>query len=150
MYCYLCGQKIDDSAETCPYCGAKVKKVEPVESTAQKPVQPAEKDEFFDPPPAPPAATQQTSVQTQQSASTPTQSNGFALGGFICAFFFPLIGLILSIIGLVRCSKGYDRKGLAIAGIIISAVSIIISIIYTAVIYPILMEMLEDILNTMY
>jgi hypothetical protein len=58
------------------------------------------------------------------------KTNGLALAGFICAvLLFPaFIGLILSIIGLVQInnSQGMQKgKGLALAGIIISAVVLV-------------------------
>ena len=61
--------------------------------------------------------------------------NGMAVGGFVCALIglliFPLeiIGLILSIIGLVRANKmnGVGR-GLAIAGIVLAIIGIAILI----------------------
>ena len=67
------------------------------------------------------------------------QSNGLAIGGFICALIglliFPLeiIGLILSIFGLVRANKlNGAGRGLAIAGIVISIIGIVILIIAIA------------------
>ena len=51
------------------------------------------------------------------------QSNGMAIAGFILAFLFWPLGLIFSIIGLVRSGKiGGAGKKLAIAGLIISIV----------------------------
>lgn len=48
------------------------------------------------------------------------QSNGFAIAGFILSLL-PLLGLIFSIIGLVRSGKvGGKGRGLSIAGIILS------------------------------
>ena len=48
--------------------------------------------------------------------------NGLAIAGFICSFLVSLLGLILSIVGLNQIKKqGGKGKGLAIAGIIISA-----------------------------
>lgn len=56
--------------------------------------------------------------------------NGFAIAGFVCSFFVALVGLILSIIGLNQIKKqGGKGKGLAIAGIIISAAQFVIWII---------------------
>ena len=53
--------------------------------------------------------------------------NKLAIAGFILSFFGPLaalVGLILSAIGLKKCKEGYEQKGLAIAGVVISALSI--------------------------
>ena len=48
------------------------------------------------------------------------QKNGFAVAGFILSLL-PLLGLIFSILGLVRAGKiGGKGKGLAIAGIVLS------------------------------
>lgn len=48
-----------------------------------------------------------------------SKSNGLAISGLIVGIFIPLVGLILSIIGLSK-SKENGGKGLAIAGIIVS------------------------------
>ena len=56
-------------------------------------------------------------------------SNGFAIAGFICSFFIPLLGLIFSIIGLNKVKETNAGKGLSIAGIIISAGWMILSVI---------------------
>lgn len=56
--------------------------------------------------------------------------NGLAIAGFICSFLVSLPGLILSIVGLNQIKKqGGKGKGLAIAGIIISAVGMVIQVI---------------------
>jgi len=46
---------------------------------------------------------------------------GLAIAGLILAFVAPLIGLILSIVAVVKLRKSGGGKGLAIAGIIIGA-----------------------------
>ena len=67
-----------------------------------------------------------------KSAPAPKSTNGLAIAGFVCSFFFQILGLVFSIIGLVQVNKSGDKgKGLAIAGIIISAVIIFISILVT-------------------
>lgn len=50
------------------------------------------------------------------------KTNGMAVAGLVLAFFIPLVGLILSIIGLRNSKDGRGGKGLAIAGIVISIV----------------------------
>ena len=56
--------------------------------------------------------------------------NGLAVAGFICSFLVSLLGLILSIVGLNQIKKqGGKGKGLAIAGIIISAAGMVIQVI---------------------
>lgn len=56
--------------------------------------------------------------------------NGFGrrFGLHVFAFFIPLVGLILSILGLRDAPKfNGDRKGLATAGIVISIVSMVLN-----------------------
>ncbi len=73
------------------------------------------------------APTQNFSQPAQQQQQQPAQSNTMALVGFILAFLMPLIGLILSIIGLKRAPEyNGNGKGLATAGIIIGAIETLI------------------------
>jgi hypothetical protein len=57
-------------------------------------------------------------------------TNGMAVAGLIFAFIFPLIGLILSIIGLNK-AKNHNGNGrsLAIAGIVVSSVMTLLSLL---------------------
>ena len=58
----------------------------------------------------------------------PTRTSGLAIAGFVCAFLCAPIGLVLSIMGNGECNKGNGMvtgKGLAIAGIVISAVNLV-------------------------
>ena len=60
------------------------------------------------------------------------KTNTLAIVGLICAFLCSLIGLVLSIVALTQINKSQGMqkgKGLAIAGIIISALMIVASII---------------------
>ena len=56
-------------------------------------------------------------------------TNTISIVGFILSFFIGIVGLILSIIGLKRSKEYNSGKGLSIAGIIISSLNIIASII---------------------
>ena len=54
--------------------------------------------------------------------------NGLVIAGFVCAFLVPIVGLILSIIGMVQINKnGGKSKGMAIAGIIVSVVVMVLN-----------------------
>ena len=57
------------------------------------------------------------------------QSEGLGIAGFIVAFFFPLVGLILSIIGLSKGKKNNNGVGFAIAGIVLSCILIFIRVL---------------------
>ncbi|MGI8687258.1 MAG: DUF4190 domain-containing protein [Thermomicrobiales bacterium] len=63
-----------------------------------------------------------------QPPYTQAKMNTLALVGFILSFFISVVGLILSIIGLIQINgaNGMQKgKGLAIAGIIIGAIGTI-------------------------
>lgn len=66
----------------------------------------------------------------------PSGNNAFAILGLIFAFIMPLLGLIFSIIGLIKSKKlGGKGKGPAIAGLIISVLIIVaVIVIYVVVI----------------
>ncbi|MDE6598049.1 MAG: DUF4190 domain-containing protein [Clostridia bacterium] len=108
MFCSNCGNEINDNAVICPKCGV---------------------------------ATQNFgAANAANSAAQPKKENNvLALVGFILSFFVPIAGLVCSIIGYKRSkNEGLEGKNLALAGIIISAVSIGVSII-TSIILSITM-----------
>ncbi len=71
------------------------------------------------------------------------ESNTIALIGFIFSFFIPLVGLICSIIGYKKSNYTYDRRELAIAGIVISVLSIVLTIILLIVYWKLLFALLS-------
>ena len=74
-----------------------------------------------------------------------TPRNGMALAGFILSFFVPVLGLIFSIIGAAKAPRlNGDRKGLAIAGIIISAITIVVRIFFGFGMYAGILEGLSS------
>lgn len=68
--------------------------------------------------------------------------DGFVIAGFVCSFFIPLIGLILSIVGLHRVNKnGGKSHGMAVAGIIISILLMIVSLVFSVIMWNTMMNM---------
>jgi hypothetical protein len=58
-----------------------------------------------------------------------TATNTWAIVGFVCSLFIPLLGLIFSLIALNQIKKtGEKGRGLAIAGLVISIVTMLIVI----------------------
>lgn len=54
------------------------------------------------------------------------RSNGFAIAGFICSFFIAILGFIFGGIGLSKSKElGGSGKGLSIAALIISGISVL-------------------------
>lgn len=112
-FCSNCGNEIKGKEKTCSNCGSKV-----------------------DTP---------SSVTITNNITTPTNtSNGLAIAGFVvslvssllCCGSFNMVGLILSIVGLVKSKElNGSGKGLAIAGIVICSLVFVISIIITIIYY---------------
>ena len=107
MFCKNCGKEISDSAVVCPNCGVATDNM-----------------------------LQATSAIT---TGQPKSANGFAIAGLVLglvglfggnyAFLIPgLIGLILSIVGMVK-SKQYAAPGLALAALIVSIITFLIWLI---------------------
>lgn len=86
------------------------------------------------PAPTPPPAPVPTAYAQPHApgAVAPAENPGKTLGlvGFILSFFFPPVGLGLSIGGLVKSKKAGHPNGLALAGIIIGAC---LAVLYTIV-----------------
>ena len=117
MFCKNCGKQIDDNSVVCPYCGAETKS----QATAQQPQY----------------------QQPYQQQYTEKRSNSYAIAGFVLAFFFALLGLIFSIIGLRKVDEcGGSGKGLAIAGIVLSILSMIGAFIIMITSYGTLLAMM--------
>lgn len=136
MFCANCGKDIGD-ATVCPYCSDTAAKApETVAAPAQEPVfqapvgQPAQQV-YYTVPPVPPTPA----PEKKRGA------NVFAILGFIFSFFFIFspISLVFSILGTALAGKLYNgrNRGLAIAGIVLSALSLIVLF----VIYAVVLEM---------
>lgn len=64
------------------------------------------------------------------------RSNTIAIVGFVLSFFISLAGLVCSIIGYKAAkNEGKDHGGLALAGIIISAISIGLCVLLFIIIF---------------
>ncbi|HIU61525.1 MAG TPA: zinc-ribbon domain-containing protein [Candidatus Coproplasma excrementigallinarum] len=127
MFCKNCGKQIDDNSVVCPYCGAETKS----QATAQQPQYQQ------------PQYQQPQYQQPYQQQYSEKRSNSYAIAGFVLAFFFALLGLIFSIIGLRKVDEcGGSGKGLAIAGIVLSILSMIGAFIIMITSYGTLLAMM--------
>lgn len=110
MFCKYCGKEIADTAVFCTNCGKQVKETNaPVNNT---PVNNTPNNNIY----------------------VPRDENTIAIVGFVFSFLIALVGLICSIIGYRKAvNEGADHKGLALAGIIISAISMALGFIFTIV-----------------
>ncbi|MCD8040212.1 MAG: zinc ribbon domain-containing protein [Clostridia bacterium] len=107
MYCKNCGHELDDRAVVCPHCGVPV--YDNFNTNGYTPYQEKQKEKVY---------------------------NVLAIIGFVFSIlgFGSIImgaaGLVCSIIGYRQAAKlGGKGKGLALAGIIISAIAIAVGVI---------------------
>lgn len=106
MFCRYCGKELNDKAVVCPNCGILTHEEE-VYSKAK--------------------ASEQPKAQPQPAAQPAPQAktNVLAIVGFVLCFFVSLAGLICSAIALKQIkTSGEGGKGLALAGVIISSISL--------------------------
>jgi hypothetical protein len=55
---------------------------------------------------------------------------GLVIAGFVCAFVFPLLGLVFSAVGLSQAARAQSRgEKLAVAGIVISIAWFLLAIV---------------------
>jgi hypothetical protein len=111
MNCPTCGTVLADGSPFCSTCGANLSNAAP----PGMPQMPFQQNNPY----AQPMMVQRTS--------------GMAIAGFVLAFFCSLLGLIFSIIGYSECKKSFGQvkgEGLALAGIIISVLSMIFGVMW--------------------
>ena len=136
--CPYCGEEIPETATKCMYCTAWLKEeqppVQPLAASVPPPIQPE---------PAP--------VQPQPAAVEPQpvrRKNGIATAGLVLSIvglalcWFPFVNLVLWFLGILFSFIGVFKRprGKAIAGLIISVVSIVVILIIYAVYGTALME----------
>ncbi len=159
MFCASCGSHIKDDSRYCPNCGAAVDLMPPQSEpygyghdyfdappqniqyqnmhcnvgtqNYSEPVRPAEQNQ--------PVKTNTVAI-VGFSLSLVMPVIAFILSTFLetaigwiyalsFCFYFTIAGLVCSIIGLTRAKKGAPYRGLALAGVIISAISLAIGLI---------------------
>ena len=121
MYCQFCGNKLEDNpnATYCPVCGNKVKGT-PAVTTTQ-------------------SSYRITAQYPQESNPNPALKS--AIIGFVFSFAFSLVGLIISAIALkkYKLQKNQNARGLAVAGLTISIISVAFYSLYVLIILSVLL-----------
>jgi len=129
MYCKQCGKQVNDTSHFCGGCGAQCFN---------------QHNDIFTQ-----ATINPNTGQAQQFGAD--QNNTMALVGLILAFFFPTLGIIFSIIGLVRAKElGGKGRGMAIWGLIISIIHIAVTIIMTILLLTVFREWIEYLFDWAY
>ena len=107
-YCRKCGAQLADDDDYCYFCGSSLEE---------------QKEELKE---ERPTFTDQSYYEDKYERP---ETNGVAIAGFVFSFISPIVGLVLSIVGLNKAKqlRGVGR-GYAIAGIIISVVSFFLTL----------------------
>lgn len=138
-YCRNCGSKLNEGIAFCPNCGTAVDQINNNQ-------------------------TQQINNNINMNQQMPqninqtyTSSNDntviafiLSLSGFLCCTYLAIPGLIMSILSLQKINIGSisnKHKGLAIAGIVLGAISIIIMINNIVNPDPEITKMINDLIN---
>jgi len=91
-----------------------------------------------------PAMPEQPSQPEQPAYAPPMQQayeaqpahnpgKGLGIAGFVLAFFFPIVGLPLSIVAFLKSKKANMKNGLALAGIILNSVFLVVGVALIAI-----------------
>ena len=124
MFCKNCGHEINDKAVVCVNCGVAVTPLTPTVTP----------DNLSD------CGTKKTNVCAILgfifSLIGLVVDNSIIFTTDVTLFYgFTIAGLVLSIIGTVKSKKLQNGKGLGIAGIVISSVSILLGLIFVIVVF---------------
>ena len=108
MFCRFCGHEVHPSYNVCPSCGHALNDVNKKQDNK--------------------------SSNFSKSNSTPVRSSRMAIAGFVLGLisyfsygFLGILGLIFSIIGMNQTKdRKYSKRGFAIAGVVLSSISLAI------------------------
>ncbi|GEM_PF-1615574 len=131
MICNKCNASIPDDSSFCPACGSPIERHE--EQQAYIPIQTVQPTYIPVQPTMPP---QMMTSYAPVPVNENSKMNWAAITGFIlslialCSFWLGLIPFIFAVTGLIFSILGAksDKKGLAIAGIVISVVAMVIAV----------------------
>ena len=151
-YCRNCGYCLDEGAKFCPNCGTavafdadKTAGAAPIyeEPVREEPLheEPLHEEPFHEEP------LREEPVHAAPAKPYVYGTNGLSIAGFICAFFFPFVGLVLSIVALSNAKTGkYEKplRGLATWGIIVSAIGLALRIVFGIVIGFVIIPLLAN------
>lgn len=91
-----------------------------------------------------PAAPETPSYGSAPAIQPTGKTNTFTIVSFILAIFFPLLGLILSIVAFKQTKATGDNSGLAKAGIVVGAILMALSIISSFVMFGVVTSSIEN------
>jgi len=147
MFCENCGKNLPDGAKFCNGCGAKTEAVQPAYAAAAEPApaRPAPPPPVYAQPQAQTAyAPGQTYAQQPPAYSGQPGSEPLRVGqyiGMLLLMCVPILGVILLFMWGFGSSVNLNKKNYARAMLIVSAIGIVLSIVFGAALIGIMGEL---------
>lgn len=132
MTCPRCQTINPEGSVSCASCGAPLAAMPPQAAGYPPPGYPPQGG--YPPPGYPPPGYGQQPYMMMAPQQQP-RTSGMAIAGFVLSFLCALLGLIFSIIGYNEAKKSNGMvkgEGLALAGIIISILSMVLNVVILA------------------
>ena len=133
MFCENCGKNLQDGAKFCDGCGAKTEAVQHAYAAAAEPapVRPVPPPAAYMPPPAQTAYAQQPPVYSGQRGSEPLRVGQYI--GMFLLMCVPILSVVLLFVWSFGSSVNLNKKNFARAMLIISAIVVVLSIIFRSI-----------------
>ena len=149
MICPKCNQTVEEGAKFCTNCGAALEdavKQETEQVTEPETAHAVEENPVPETAAQTPEGTPVMTPANERYEEPKKKTNGLAIAGLVCSIVTPfnILSLVLSIVGLVLGIKKWNSsgKGLAIAGIIVSGISLILDSIALTFIIAVIMSLI--------
>lgn len=152
MFCENCGKNLPDGAKFCNGCGAKTESAQPVNAKGEQsavhtappsPAQPAPQPRQTYAPPQPYANQQTYAPPAAYAPGTGAQPlRVLQYIGMFLLMSIPLVGFILLFVWGFGSGVNPNKKNFARAMLILSAIGLVLSFIFGAVIISIIGELL--------
>ena len=151
MICPKCNQTVEEGAKFCTNCGAALEdavKQETEQVTEPETAHAVEENPVPETAAQTPEGTPVMTPANERYEEPKKKTNGLAIAGLVCSIVTPfnILSLVLSIVGLVLGIKKWNSsgKGLAIAGIIVSGISLILDSVALTFIIAVIMSLITD------
>ena len=146
MFCENCGKSLPDGAKFCNGCGAKTEPVQPAYAAAAEPTpaRPVPPPPLYTPPAQTTYAPQQTYTPQPPAYSVQPDSEPLRVGqyiGMILLMFVPILSVILLFMWSFGSSVNLNKKNYARAMLIVSAIGIVLSVVFGAALIGIVGEL---------
>jgi hypothetical protein len=142
MFCENCGKNLTDGAKFCNGCGAVIEPVQPAYTAAAEPAPtpPVPPPPAYTPPPAQTAyAPQHSPAYSGQPGSEPLRVGQYI--GMLLLMFVPILSIILLFVWSFGGSVNLNKKNFARAMLIVSAIGVVLSIIFSTALIGIVGEL---------